>query len=337
MGGAPEPAGDFAAGQALLKQAGQLAERFSGAAATHQTVKLAAHEGASQAGQSAIDAQGAPLKALHTAASGMVSATALEAALQDATDKNTAPTVSPSPSTGEGRGEGITKLPHFTDPLIAIAAKAGLGLIAGQSLQLANGETLSWGSGQDTNLAIGNQLRIHTGQAIGVLAGAVAPGEANTGLKAVAAQGPVELQAQSDTLAIQARDQIDVLSAHAHVDFAAAQSITLNVAGGASLTIAEGNITFACPGNLTIHAGQKSFMGPTSLSREMNAWPKTSFDDVFVVRDQATGEPLKNTLVELVRGDGSTLKLNTDDAGRLPKQQSQFIEMVALRILGRKA
>ena len=112
----PEPAGDFAAGQALLKQASQLAQSFSQAAATHQTVRLAAHEGSNQAGQSVIDDQGAPLKALHTAASGMVGGQALEAALQDTSAKNTATSASPLPAAGEGpgvRGDGTEQAPPF--------------------------------------------------------------------------------------------------------------------------------------------------------------------------------------------------------------------------------
>lgn len=50
--------------------------------------------------------------------------------------------------------------------------------------------------------------------------------------------------------------------------------MTLAVAGGASLTIAEGNITFACPGTITIHAGQKSFAGPTSLNYKLPIMPR---------------------------------------------------------------
>ena len=46
---------------------------------------------------------------------------------------------------------------------------------AGQDLQLSAGETISSASGQDTQFATGGNLRIHTGQAIGMLAGAIAP------------------------------------------------------------------------------------------------------------------------------------------------------------------
>ncbi|MEI4505194.1 DUF2345 domain-containing protein, partial [Klebsiella pneumoniae] len=94
-------------------------------------------------------------------------------------------------------------------------------------------------------------------QALGVLAGAVAAGEGGQGLQMIAAQQNIDVQAQADTLAVQARDQVSVVSANASVDWAAAKKITLSTAGGANITIEGGNITVQCPGKLTIHAAQK--------------------------------------------------------------------------------
>ena len=50
-----EPAGDLAAGMALLNQAGTLADTLSGAARTHQTVQLAASIGSDASEKSKID------------------------------------------------------------------------------------------------------------------------------------------------------------------------------------------------------------------------------------------------------------------------------------------
>ena len=142
--------------------------------------------------------------------------------------------------------------------MIAIAAKAGLGVVAGQDLQLANGETITLMSGQDTQFVTGGQLRIHSGQAIGMLGGAVKAGAENIGLQLVAAKGAVDLQAQGDVLNVQARDQVDIISVNAHVDWAAAKSISLSTAGGANITIEGGNITVQCPGKITIPPRRKA-------------------------------------------------------------------------------
>ena len=139
-------------------------------------------------------------------------------------------------------------MPHTSDAIIAISAKAGLGASAGQSLQLVNGETATIMSGQDTQFVTGGQMRIHTGQAIGILGGAVKAGENNIGLQLIAAKDAIDFQAQRDAVTVQARDEVNVISANAHIDWAAAKSIRLSTAGGANITIEGGNITVQCPG-----------------------------------------------------------------------------------------
>ncbi|PTD95275.1 hypothetical protein C8261_15455 [Pseudothauera lacus] len=94
----------------------------------------------------------------------------------------------------------------------------------------------------------------HAGQAIGLVAGAIAPGEGNTGLALIAAHDDIDLAAHSSTFALQARDTLDLASLAEHIDFAAARRIVIAVDGGASITL-DGSITVRCPGNLTIHVG----------------------------------------------------------------------------------
>lgn len=256
-----EPAGDNVAGIALLKQAVKLGETFSDAAVKHGTVGLAAHLGAAKDRTSILDPKAAPLQAMLTAVSGMVASSGVDAAKSSASSKETAP--------------GEDKLPHLTDPVIAISAKAGLGVTAGQAVQLSNGETVTLMSGQDTQFVTGGQLRVHSGQAIGMLAGAVKPGEGGVGLQLIAAKDAVDVQAQADVLKVQARDEVNVVSANAHVDWAAAKSISLSTADGANITIEGGNITVQCPGKITIHAGKKSFLGATERTYKLPILPQS--------------------------------------------------------------
>ncbi|WP_148089658.1 type VI secretion system Vgr family protein, partial [Vulcaniibacterium tengchongense] len=153
------PAGDHVAAGALLQQARQLGEALSQAAATHRTVKLAAHEGVHGDRRSRLRDGQAPLQALLTSAKTTVDGRAFEAALGEAGERRSEP--------GEGR------VPHTGDPLLGLAAPAGIGLVAGQSLHWSVGETLTLASGQASNAAIAGDLRLHSGQAIGVLANAV--------------------------------------------------------------------------------------------------------------------------------------------------------------------
>ena len=253
---ASEPAGDNAAGIALANQLKTLGKTFSDAAGTHQTVKLATHIGSTQASASTLSDKEAPHWPRCTPCSRAWWASAsLDEATGDAGSKNV--------SAGEG------KLPHTTDPVVAIAAKAGLGVVAGQDLQWSAGETITLASGQDTHLASGGAMRIHTGQAIGMLAGAVQAGDqaAGKGITLIAGQGEVEFQAQADKMQVAAKTDVTVQSATAHIDWAAAKRIVLSTAGGANVTLEGGNITVQCPGKITVRAGQKSFCGAGGAER----------------------------------------------------------------------
>jgi uncharacterized protein (DUF2345 family) len=114
------------------------------------------------------------------------------------------------------------------------------------------------------------------GVAIDVLAGAVKKGSGSegTGITAIAAKGDTELQAQAGPLEIAAKNAVTIQSEKAQIDWAAAKKITLATAGGASVTIEGGNITFECPGTITVRAGTKSFAGGGSVSYGMPALPK---------------------------------------------------------------
>jgi uncharacterized protein (DUF2345 family) len=139
---------------------------------------------------------------------------------------------------------------------------------------MATGETVMLMSGADQQFVAGGQMRMHSGQAIGVLAGAEKLGEGGIGLQLIAGKGALDYQAQGDELTVQARDEIDVISANAHIDWAAAKSISLSTAGGANITIAGGNITVQCPGKLTVHAGKKRFASPHKIDYLLGRLPR---------------------------------------------------------------
>jgi type VI secretion system secreted protein VgrG len=169
------------------------------------------------------------------------------------------------------------KLPHPCDPIIAIAAKDGFGVNAGQSLQLVNGENMLLASREDSQFAMGGQMRLHAGQAIGMLGGAVKTEGGGTGMQLVSTKDTVHVQAQADELKIQARDEIDVISANAHIDWAAAKRISLSTASGANITIECGNIIVQCPGKIIVYAGKKSVLPPEKIRYSMPALPRAEF------------------------------------------------------------
>jgi uncharacterized protein (DUF2345 family) len=317
-----DAAGEHAAGIAMLTNADKVAASFSTAAVTHRTVGLAAHLGVRQANASALDDESAPLQAALKTASGMVGIDSLAVARSDATARNIS--------------SGRAKVPHTTDPIIAISAQAGFDAVAGQSVQVANGESVALMCGQDSQLTNGGQIRAHTGQVFGILGGAVKSGDNNLGLQIISAKDAVDTQAQADELKVQARDEIKVISANLHIDLASAKRLSLSTAGGANITVDGGTIRVQCPGKIAVHAGKKSFANASSLKHQFPELPRGAmrFDEKFLLVDSA-GDPLGNMRYVIIREDGGKTEGTTDETGLIPLQQAFHSEKVRIVILGK--
>jgi len=217
-------------------------------------------------------------------------------------------------------------VPHMADPNVAIVGKAGVGLTAGQDLHLSAQDTAQIASGQDTHWAVGGQVRVQTGQAIGVLAGAIQPGSeaAGKGLSIIAAQGPIEMQAQAGAAQIAAKGALELKTANGVVNIAAAKKVVLAVSGGASITIEGGSFTAQCPGKITVQAGQKSMVGPERMELVLPILPRSdalaaaSFNQFFILRWANSGKPMKNQAFRIRRANGQLQSGTTDDQGRSP-------------------
>jgi type VI secretion system secreted protein VgrG len=319
-----EPAGDLVPAMALAKQLEKLGQVMSNAAGQHETVKLAGDIGSHLASKSFIDQDAAPFKAMRIAVSGMVDEQAPHQATVDAVSKN----ISASDD----------KKPHTTDPIVAIAAKAGLSVNAGQDLQMCAAETHGSASGQDTHFATGANLRIHTGQAIGMLAGAIGPGKeaVGKGIAVIAAKKDIEIEAQSDTMQIASKGDMLIESENGHIDFAAAKRIIMRVAGGASITIEGGNIIHACPGTFTVLAGHKSFLGPRLVNQALPEFPKSILKGLLTLKfDHApagqgsawAGMPYK------LYADGALIKQDVlDDTGTVTVPHTAAVKLYKLEM-----
>ena len=248
--GGSEPAGDAAAPLALAGQADIMAQSFDGVIGAHQGVRLASARGTTSAGASRLDGERAPLAAMTHAVSGTVDGQAIGGAAGDASAKHT--------EVVDG------KVPHLTDPLVLMAGRAGLTQAAGRNVQVAAGELVHWSAGQDHNLAVVGSLRVHTGQALGIVAG-VQKGGAESGLDLIAGTGEVDVISQHDVLTVQAQQDLRMISANAGIEYASPKRIRIANAAGASIVIEGGNITVTAPGRIDVKTGNKQFSGPTQM------------------------------------------------------------------------
>ncbi len=315
-----EPAGDNTAALALHAQLWTMSKAMSELAKTHETVTRASCL-PSYCGSGSVTLE-SPLQVMDTILKGMVSPVSLDEALADAAAHNTSTT---------------DKVPHSSEPVVVIAAKAGLVQVAGQHIEAAAGDTLSLGAGQDIHQAAGGAFRLHTGQAIGMLAGATKPGDqaAGKGITLIAGAGDVDVQAQSDAMQVAAKGDVSIQSQSAHIDWAAAKKIVLATAGGASVTIEGGNIVFECPGTITVRAGKKSFLPGQFASVDLQNMPQATLAlDQEVVLFLANSEPADRRCYELHFEDGGIVRGATDSSGRTGLKKSVLPDRYRIRVLG---
>src|SRR5699024_10480873 len=200
-------------------------------------------------GQSRLDNQAAPLSALAQHQAGRVTST----------------DYAQQASTTERESE-----PHSTAPLVTLSARGSLVATAGGPMAFAVGETLNLGSGEHTSLAAGEHLRLHSGQTLGITAGT--QGATGVGIHVGAAKGPVLIEAQHGALTLASDDDLQVIS-NTQLNLAAADSIKLATAGGAYIEIKDGNITFGCPGQLTVEASAHQLGPAAGLSTKLPIFP----------------------------------------------------------------
>ena len=307
-----QTAGDVPAGYGLLNTANTLGATLSKLADSHLSVSIAALNGSNQANASSLNDQAAPIPALGQVMQGMVDANQFDAAQNDAAANNTQ--------------ADDQHLPHHTDPIISLIARNDLSMTARQSVQFNAGETLNILNAADSQHTTGGVFRIHSGQAIGLTAGGMKQ-NATAGLQLITAQGDTTIQAHNDQISLKAKNNLDMKSAQASIDFAAATNITMRTAGGASISIQGGNITVQCPGKILVQAGQKSFTGGASMSYPLATLPtaewinKQSVRFCFAGSDELVDDmALVDKAYRIVDAEGAVLAAgNIPKDGRLPR------------------
>jgi type VI secretion system secreted protein VgrG len=92
------------------------------------------------------------------------------------------------------------------------------------------------------------------------------------GLEAVAANGPLSLQAHTDQLELLADKEVTVVSVNDSISINAKNQIVLK-AGQSSITLDGANITFACPGTFSVKGSGHSLGGGASAAASLPVLP----------------------------------------------------------------
>lgn len=221
-------------------------------------------KGAEQTAQALSDAaEGSQVAALGANAQQAKLITALDAE-QDGKHPgrvNGQPATKPSGSSRDG-GDPVEK---FATPLLFVESPDAVALTTPKSALAYAGGNVHLTSQHDAHLAAGHTVA-------GVSGGHLALFAQHGPIKAIAANGPLTLQAHAGPLELLADQSVTITATDERIDVLAKQKIVLQ-AGQTQITLEGGDITFACPGNFTVKAGQVPFKGGGKANVALTALP----------------------------------------------------------------
>lgn len=155
-----------------------------------------------------------------------------------------------------GARDGGDPVERFADARVLAESPEQIAWTTANSAISYAGGTLSLTVQQDLHAVAGRTLASSVGQHAALFAQA-GP------IRAIAAAGPLSLQAHAGELEVLADQSVTVTASDEEVVVLAKNKVVLQ-AGQTRVTLEGGDITFACPGEFRVKAGQHPFLGGES-------------------------------------------------------------------------
>ena len=142
------------------------------------------------------------------------------------------------------------QLQELKESVLLMSAPDGIALASGEHLQMSAAQNLVATAGKNADIGVMKNLFIGVGNALSVFV-------RKLGIKLIANQGPVEMQAQNDLMMLLARKELSIISTEDEIRIVAKKKITLN-GGGSYITLDGNSLEFATLGEFRSKAGQYS-------------------------------------------------------------------------------
>lgn len=159
------------------------------------------------------------------------------------------------------------QLDQLKASVIVLSAPQGVAVTSGEHLQLAAQNNLMINAGAEADISVVKRLFMGVGQGLSLFV-------RKLGIKLIANQGPVNIQAQNDTLQLMARHGLEITSTEDEIRIVAKKKITLN-AGGSYITLDQNCIESGTQGDCNVKSAHFEFSGPASLTASHPEYPQS--------------------------------------------------------------
>jgi type VI secretion system secreted protein VgrG len=159
------------------------------------------------------------------------------------------------------------RLDRLQQAVILLSAPDGIALTSGQHLQLATQDNLAVNAGGSADIGVRKKFTVVAGEAISLFA-------QKLGMKLFAAKGKVEIQAQSDEMALAALKDITITSTDGRLVLSAAKEVWIG-AGGSYIRINSNRIENGTPGVILEKCATWDKHGAASMQPVLPLLPKS--------------------------------------------------------------
>ncbi|MGF6098829.1 type VI secretion system Vgr family protein [Pseudomonas sp. 18175] len=157
-------------------------------------------------------------------------------------------------------------LEQLKSSVLMLSAPDGVAMTSGQHLQLAAQKNLMINAGAQADISVVKRLFIGVGQGVSLFV-------RKLGIKLIANQGEVSIQAQNDTLELIARHGLSITSTEDEIHITAKKKITLN-GGGSYITLDQSRIESGTQGDHLIKAAYFDFLSSAQQVLDMPQPPQ---------------------------------------------------------------
>ncbi|RKF44499.1 type VI secretion system Vgr family protein [Paraburkholderia fungorum] len=163
--------------------------------------------------------------------------------------------------------DGGAPVERFATPAIVLESPENIAFTTPASAVSYAAEHVHLTAQGDAHLAAGATVAAASGDAVSLFSAA-------GGLKAIANQGPVSIEAHTATMEILADQSVRIMSTEDRVDVLAQDAIVLQQ-GPNRITLKGADITVETPGQFLVKAGSHPFPGPATTTVSLPALPVT--------------------------------------------------------------
>ncbi|MDN0122316.1 type VI secretion system tip protein VgrG [Yersinia aleksiciae] len=223
-------------------------------------------------------------------------------------------------------------LSELKQAVVLLSAPKGIALTSGEHLQISASENLIATAGKNSDISVAKNFFIGVGNTLSIFV-------RKLGMKLIANQGPITVQAQNDLMELLARKAITITSTEDEIKITAKKSITLN-AGGSYITLDENRIESGTAGEYMTKAGHYERQEKASLKSIIPVFPiiepgehslRFAFygdDHVIGSMGHLVGQPynIRNSAGEVIASGV------LDQSGRFPRVKTQEADELTLTL-----